>query len=206
MMEAVADLCPRCAMRDAEDEASGWCRPCAEAATLERYRDRNDQEIARLRKNWRRRTKRAFSVAPASLAERQAWHRLLAKTKPRQPVDSYVNPLQLAFDALQHLNHVQASVRSNSRARDHIERVEEALKQLAWGVEEDGDGEIPVKESSGRKPRKRRVASRTFACQVCGEEFMAIRDAKYCSSACNVAAYRERNRRGIVRDVKALRP
>jgi hypothetical protein len=51
-------------------------------------------------------------------------------------VDSYVNPLQLAFDALQHLNHVQAAVRSNSRARDHIEEVEEALKQLAWGPED----------------------------------------------------------------------
>jgi hypothetical protein len=102
---------------------------------LERYRDRNDQEVARLRENWRGRTKRAFSDAPAALAERQQWHRLLEKTKPRQPVDSYVNPLQLAFDALQQLNHVKGAIRSNGRARDHIERVEEAIRQLAWGAE-----------------------------------------------------------------------
>jgi hypothetical protein len=190
-------------MRDVEDEASGWCRKCAEAAALERYRDAKDAEVAVLRRRWRRRT--AFSDAPEALAERQRWHRLKEKTKPKEPPDPNTNPLQLAFDALQHLNHVQASVRSNSRARDHIEQVEEALKQLAWGPGEDGDGRIPVKESSGRKPRKRRVASRTFACQVCGERFMAIREAKYCSSACNQAAYRERNPRGIVRDLKALR-
>jgi hypothetical protein len=181
-------------MRDVDDEDTGWCRKCAETAALERYRDRNDRELARLKKNWRRRTKKAFSDAPAAMAERQQWHRLLERTKPRQPVDSYVNPLQLAFEALQALHHVQAAVRSNSRALVHVEQVEEALKQLAWGAEEDGDGWIPVKESSGWKPRKRRVASRTFACQVCGEEFKAIRDAKYCSSACNVAAYRARKR------------
>jgi hypothetical protein len=130
---APIELCPRCAIRDIEDEASGWCLKCAEAAALERYRDRNDQEVARLRENWRGRTKRAFSDAPAALAERQQWHRLLEKTKPRQPVDSYVNPLQLAFDALQQLNHVKGAIRSNGRARDHIERVEEAIRQLAWG-------------------------------------------------------------------------
>jgi formylmethanofuran dehydrogenase subunit E len=187
---APVELCPRCAIRDIEDEASGWCRKCAEAAALERYRDRNDQEIARLRKNWRHRTKRAFSDAPEALAERQSWHRLLANTKPRQPVDSYVNPLQIAFYALQDLSHVKAAIQSNSRARDHVERAEEAIKQLAWA----GEDGIPVKESSGRKPRKRRAASRTVACQVCGDKFMAIREAKYCSAACNTAAYRERKR------------
>jgi hypothetical protein len=129
-------------MRDVEDVNTGWCLKCAETAALERYRDRNDQEIARLRKNWRRRAKRAFSDAPEALAERQSWHRLLEKTKPRQPVDSYVNPLQIAFDALQELNHVKAAIRSNSRALGHFEQVEEALKQLAWGAEEDGDGQI----------------------------------------------------------------
>jgi hypothetical protein len=133
---APIELCPRCAIREIEDEASGWCLKCAEAAALERYRDRNDQEIARLRENWRRRTKRAFSDAPAALAERQSWHRLLEKTKPRQPVDSYVNPLQLANDALQHLTRVKASVPGNSRALSHLEEVEEALKQLAWGPED----------------------------------------------------------------------
>jgi hypothetical protein len=135
-IEPIADICPRCALRDAEDERTGWCLQCAEAAALERYRDRNDQELARLRKNWRRRTKKAFSDVPAALAERQAWHRLLEKTKPRQPADPYVSPLQLAFDALQELNHVKAAIRSNSRALDHVERVEEALRQLAWGAED----------------------------------------------------------------------
>jgi hypothetical protein len=135
-IEPIADICPRCALRDVADQRTGWCLQCAEAAALERYRDRNDQELARLGKNWRRRTKRAFSDAPAALAERQQWHRLLEKTKPRQPVDSYINPLQLAFDALQKLNHVQAAVRSNSRALGHIEQVAEALRQLAWGPED----------------------------------------------------------------------
>jgi hypothetical protein len=118
-------------MRDVDDLDTGWCRKCAETAALERYRDRNDQELARLRKNWRRRTKKAFSDAPAALAERQQWHRLLEKTKPRQPADPYGNPLQLAFDALQELNHVKAAIKSNSRALGHIEEVEEALRQLA---------------------------------------------------------------------------
>jgi hypothetical protein len=127
------ELCPRCVARPIEHEDTGWCLQCAETAALEKYRDRNDREIARLRRNWQRRTKKAFSDAPAALAERQQWHRLLEKTKPRQAADPYGNPLQLAFDALQELNHVKAAIRSNSRARDHIERVEEAIRQLAWG-------------------------------------------------------------------------
>jgi hypothetical protein len=122
-------------MRDVEDQDTGWCRKCAETAALERYRDRNDQELARLRKNWRRRTTKAFSDASAALAERQQWHRLLEKTKPKQPADPYVNPLQLAFDALLLLNRVQPSIRSNSRATGYIEEVSEKIRQLAWGAE-----------------------------------------------------------------------
>jgi hypothetical protein len=141
-IEPIADICPRCALCDVADQRTGWCLQYAEAAALERYRDRNDQELARLRKNWRRRTKKAFSDAPAALAERQQCHRLLEKTKPRQPADPYINPLQLAFDAFQELNHIKGAIRSNGRARAHIEQVEEALKQLAWGAEEDGDGQI----------------------------------------------------------------
>jgi hypothetical protein len=180
-------------MRDVEDEVSGWCRKCAEAGTLERYRDAKDAEVDVLRRRWRRRAKKAFSDAPEALAERQRWHRLKEKTKPRrQPVDDRVNPLQLAFDALQHLSHVQSSVRSNTRALGHLDEVEEALKQLAWAGE-DGDG--PVEESPASKPRKRRAPRRTFTCQVCGEAFTAIReDAMYCSTGCNQFAYRQRKR------------
>jgi hypothetical protein len=136
------ELCPRCVPRPIEHEETGWCLKCAETAVLEKYRDRNDAEIARLKKNWRRRTTKAFSDAPAALAERQSWHRLLAKTKPQRPVDPYGNPLQLAFDALLLLKRVRPSIRSNSRATGYIEEVEEAIRQLAWGAEEDGDGQI----------------------------------------------------------------
>jgi hypothetical protein len=43
-IEPIADICPRCALRDVADQRTGWCLQCAEAAALERYRDRNDQE------------------------------------------------------------------------------------------------------------------------------------------------------------------
>jgi hypothetical protein len=132
---APIELCPRCALRDVEDDRTGWCRKCAEDGALEKYVNRNDEELARLQKNWQRRTKRAFSDAPAALAERQRWHRLKEKTRPRQPADPYVNPLQLAFSALQELGHVKVAIRSNNRARDHVERAEEAIKQLAHGPE-----------------------------------------------------------------------
>jgi hypothetical protein len=132
---APIELCPRCALRDVEDDRTGWCRKCAEDGALEKYVNRNDEELARLQKNWQRRTKRAFSDAPAALAERQRWHRLKEKTRPRQPADPYVNPLQLANDALQHLTRVKAFVPGNSRTSSHLEEVEEALKQLAWGAE-----------------------------------------------------------------------
>jgi hypothetical protein len=181
-------------MDNVEDEDTGWCRKCAEAAALERYRDAKGQEIARLRKNWRRRAKKAFSDAPEALAERQRWHRLKENTKPRQPVDSYVNPLQLCFDTLQTLRRIRGAIRSTSHVGvEEVEFVAETLRRLAW-AEEDCDSQIRVKDSTGRKPRKRRVASRTFVCQVCGDTFKASRAAKYCSSACNVAAYRERKR------------
>jgi hypothetical protein len=34
------DLCPSCGMRDADDEDTGWCKPCAGTAVTESYEER----------------------------------------------------------------------------------------------------------------------------------------------------------------------
>ena len=191
----VVELCPRCALRGIEDEASGWCRQCAEAAAVERYRDRNDRDLSRRRDAWKRRT--ALSDAPAALAERQRQHRLIEQTRPHEFPDESTDPLELCKEGLRELRQVQAAVRGNTRAHGHIERVEEVLKQLGWGPESDQDEPAPVRtpERTTKKPFKRRKPARTFACTVCGDERTTFSPtAKYCSAACNVEAYRQRKR------------
>jgi hypothetical protein len=180
------ELCPKCASEEITDPETGWGPKCASEAVVEQYVERETKAAGERHQKWKQR-----SDSPEALKWRQRKHRLYAAVQPRERPDRYTDPWELAHEGLKELWHLKNSVRGD-RGRAHLEAVAECIKQLAVGP--DSDGQIPVKESSGRKPRKRRVASRTFTCQVCGEKFKAIRDAKYCSSACNVAAYRQRKR------------
>jgi hypothetical protein len=177
-------LCPNCGYRDAVDD--DWCAPCQERRAVGLYQERNEKAARQRNRNW--------SDATEALKERQRHHRLTADVKPKEPATAGTDPWEIAVEGVHAIRRARAAARSNSYVRERLDEAEEALRKLAWGFGEGGDVLVPVSKSSGRKPRKRRVASRTFTCRVCGEEFKAIRAAMYCSSSCNVAAYRQRKR------------
>jgi hypothetical protein len=189
----IQDLCPACACREADDEGTGFCQQCAGERAAEDYAEKDRERADERRRRWQGRTQPSDS--PTALRIRQQRHRLEAGTRPKEFPDPLADPLELAAEALAHLRKLKGAVLGNANARHHLGEAEELVKQLAWGAEDDGDGRISVKEGSERKPRKRRVASRTFACAVCGDEASTYsQTAKYCSPACNQEAFRQRHR------------
>jgi hypothetical protein len=126
------DICPRCALREITNEATGWCGPCAGEDATERYLAREREAVELRRRRWKQQQP---SETREALRERQRKHRLYAAVQPRERPDAGTDPWELAAEGLRHLAKLNASVRGD-RGRTHLAAAEECLRQLAVGPED----------------------------------------------------------------------
>jgi len=135
-----SELCPSCAARPIEDPRTGFCARCAGERRVEEYLFAEAAAIAARRRAWRSRTREARSpeiareLDRAVQTERQRRHRLLERTRPREPAPRHTDPLRLADEALRQLRRMRGSARTPFE-RERIEAVAELIRQLAWGPE-----------------------------------------------------------------------
>jgi hypothetical protein len=151
MMEAVADpaptvLCPACALREADDLGTGFCRQCAGERAAENYIAKERAAADKRNVRWR---ERSASDHPAALRERQRAHRLQA-LRPRELPDASSDPLELGYQALRHLKALRHSMESKPVGRSHLDQVEELIKALAWGPEPGSPPKAERKFSPGK--------------------------------------------------------
>ena len=106
----------------------GLCPGCHSERLLQNYLEKDGEEIVERRHRWK-----DWSQTPEHLRERQRRHWLLTKTKPREPANPRSDPLEIVFDWLELLGTVRLGLRSNVRAREHLDEAEELVKQLGWG-------------------------------------------------------------------------
>ena len=95
---------------------------------MQRYWEKDRPNVEARRADWKARTS-----SPAPLRERQHTHRPLANTRPRECPHRDADPLEIAWEALEHLGRVRQALRSNVVGRQHLDEAEELLKMLAWG-------------------------------------------------------------------------
>jgi hypothetical protein len=92
----------------------------------------DDAEALEVRRDqWKNRSKSALAAK-----ERQHRSRLLRATKPTERPHAFSDPLELCKDALEACKFVRRAIQANIGARERLEEVEEALRQLAWGPED----------------------------------------------------------------------
>ncbi len=125
-----ADLCPSCGRHPITDDATGWCSQCADKCAVERYWEKDHPIVEARRDDWKSRTQLA-----AGLRERQHKHRLITNTRPQQLPHRDTDPLELCWEALEHLARVRQALRSNVVGRAHLDEAEELVKRLRWGPE-----------------------------------------------------------------------
>ncbi len=128
----MVELCPRCASEEITDEVTGWGPKCSAEVATERYIAKRDAEIEERRRRWKQ---RSASGTPAALRERQHRSRLLRRTRPRERPSPFADPLGIAFECIEHLVSVRQGLKSNPRAREHLDQAEELVRQLGWGPE-----------------------------------------------------------------------
>jgi hypothetical protein len=113
------ELCPRCTVREATVESSGFCEPCHAANIADRYRERerieSEARIPRI----------ASGTGSAS-----AITALMVGLRPAELASRDTDPLELGRQVLSlldgmNLKSVQALVRR--------EEAKELVRQLAWG-------------------------------------------------------------------------
>lgn len=134
---ANADLCTRCAAREAG--SSGFCETCLQEHCAEEYASRDASEIAERRASWRARAihyEGSPSDAALNARERQRRHRLLEAVRPREGAPPGTDPYELAREALFHLSRLRTVVRSHERLLPDLAAAEELVRELAWGPAE----------------------------------------------------------------------
>lgn len=122
----VADLCPACGYREADDLDSGFCTQCRQDKTLQTYRDKQEED-AQSRKNvWIKQT----AVSREWDAERQRVHRFIRHLRPREPVPD-TDPWRIALEALRLVDVVRRPNTVMSRL-DHAGAAEELKEHITW--------------------------------------------------------------------------
>ncbi|HXF73359.1 MAG TPA: hypothetical protein VNO79_12210 [Actinomycetota bacterium] len=131
-MSGPAELCPACGAAPQTDERSGFCGACLAERRTEAYNLKRRAEALERRERWR---ERALEARRAWDAERQAWHRLRERLRPRRPAPRGVDPWRLAFSALEAVEKLRP-VAARSDAHEALEAIEEAIRWLAWPLGE----------------------------------------------------------------------
>lgn len=153
-------ICPSCGLRDADDEKTGFCTPCAEDRVVERYLEREAEQVDGRRQEWATRT---HSSGRHPVRERQRRHRLKEKLRPREVMD-WADPLELGKEALQRLDRVKQSLGSKwsvqMAALSDLDEACELVRQLAWGPTGVDIADVEVVEVAGPSPRRRIVIVR----------------------------------------------
>jgi hypothetical protein len=124
--------------RPIEDEETGFCSGCADNYAVESYWEKDRPAVEARRNDWKART----SSAPA-MRERQHKSRLLRDTRPHQPASPFADPLEIAGEALDRFHRIRLAVKSNVLARAALDEVEEALRVLSWGPEDQSSRTAP---------------------------------------------------------------
>jgi hypothetical protein len=127
---SVTDLCPSCGRGRFTDDITGWCSQCADSYAVERYWEKDRPIVETRRDDWKSRTQSA-----AAMRERQHKHWLLVNTRPRECAHRDTDPLELCWEALEHLERVRQALRGNVIGRAHLDEAEELVKRLGWGPE-----------------------------------------------------------------------
>jgi hypothetical protein len=124
----VESTCPSCGKRAADDEVTGWCSECAEERAVDDYLERDRPIIDQRRAAWR-----GWSQSPGHARERQRRHRLFENTRPKERPHRDSDPLELCWEALEHLRMVRHGLKSNVVSRQHLDDAVELVKMLGWG-------------------------------------------------------------------------
>jgi hypothetical protein len=129
----VIEICPRCAKEEVTDNATGWGTNCASEHVVEQYMAREGEAADERREKWKQ---RSASDAPEALRERQRRHRLYAALQPKERPGPFADPWQIAHEGLNHLVKIRASAVKAANGEQHIEAVQECIRQLAVGPED----------------------------------------------------------------------
>jgi hypothetical protein len=127
----VIELCPKCASEEITDAGTGWGPKCASEALVEQYVAREQVALDKRREKWKKR-----SETPDALRERQRRHRLYTAVQPRERPDTYTDPWELAHEGLRHLAKIRTAALKAMKGQQHLEAVQEVIRQLAVGPEE----------------------------------------------------------------------
>jgi hypothetical protein len=129
----VVELCPKCASEEITDPYTGWGPKCASEAVVERYVAREREAVEDRRGKWKQ---RSASETPEALRERQRRHRLYAALQPKERPGPYTDPWELAFEGLQHLGKIRSAALKGTNGQQHLDAVQECIRQLAVGPED----------------------------------------------------------------------
>lgn len=115
----MTELCPGCSQRY-QNPDTGLCDVCMDDRLQARYaeEDRSRDEIRRLR--WR---------------ERQRRHRERESLRPREPLGSDADPLDVTTEALEVLTAVRSKAAGPTEVA-RLDELEELIRQLGWGPEQ----------------------------------------------------------------------
>jgi hypothetical protein len=131
----MADLCPRCVLREQEPDEDGFCLPCMRARVVEHYAADDAERASVQGTRWKDRTGRGRTRTAQDREHdrlRQDRHRRLERLRPRESVTPGADPLDLAFDGLRELAKLRPAAKT-AQAMGHLERVEEIVRRLGWG-------------------------------------------------------------------------
>jgi len=136
----MADLCPRCALREVEPEApAGWCSECVIDNIREKYSTKTAAASLKRREAWSERSQASWD------RDRQRVSRLRKIVKPRVP-SSHADPWEVASEAL-HATALLRKVKMRPEQFARLDLAEEALRRLAWGPDEEPKPEPQPAES-----------------------------------------------------------
>jgi hypothetical protein len=151
-----------CAARDVpEDSRTGFCDRCDKRRTLDKYNEKNAQQIDERRQRWSERT------YPARSREQQEWDaerahqsRLRRAIRPHEPVDPETDPWELGYRALMLAKALRPSLR-NPRPLAVLAELEELIRQLSYGPDDEMETvSVPVDEEEAARREKVNAAQR----------------------------------------------
>jgi hypothetical protein len=119
-------LCVACGYRDSI--GGDFCGRCREEKAVADYLEADVPAIKRRQVGWG-----VWTGSADALRERQRRSRLIRNTRPRERPHGNADPLELCWEALEHLARVRQALRSNAPGRQHLDEACELVRQLAWG-------------------------------------------------------------------------
>jgi len=154
ILRPILDCALRANIAQLTNTSRAGCVQCRQRRTIALYED-EQLEATRKRSNiWARRTDEARQWDVA----RQRAHRLARDAKPRRPASPNADPWEICQEAVERCRRVRQALGANFNAREHLDEIEEVLRQLAWGPSEDSSSTqstdpAPIFDVSTRRGR-----------------------------------------------------